>query len=220
MIRPTLVEPVKLIRRTAGCSISASTTGPASLALVTIRFTTPGGRPASASADAIAACVRGHSSDAFSTTVLPYASGVATARVPRITGAFHGAMPATTPTGWRTPIASRPGMSDGMTSPISPYAWAAASRSMPAASEQLNMPQPNVPPVSSVITDAIASARSCRSVGRAAKQRAPLARTASPTTRERGPRGVRGAARIVRPGGGDGRRADALDRTGALPRAA
>ena len=42
-------------------------------------------------------------------------------------------------------------MSEGITSPISPYAWAAASRSMPAASAQLNIPQPNVPPVSSVI---------------------------------------------------------------------
>ena len=116
--------------------------------------------------------MRGHSSDALSTTVLPYASGVATARVPRITGAFHGARPATTPAGCRTPIASRPGMSDGMTSPIRPYACAAASRSMPAASEQLNMPQPNVPPVSSVITAAIASERSCsRSAARPSSAR-------------------------------------------------
>jgi hypothetical protein len=30
MIRPTLVEPVKFTRRTAGCAISASTTAPAS----------------------------------------------------------------------------------------------------------------------------------------------------------------------------------------------
>ena len=64
--------------------------------------------------------MRGDSSDAFSTTVLPKASGVATARVERITGAFHGAIPTTTPTGARTAIASLPGMSEGMTSPTVP----------------------------------------------------------------------------------------------------
>ena len=36
-------------------------------------------------------------------TVLPQASGMATARVPRMTGAFHGAMPSTTPAAWRIP---------------------------------------------------------------------------------------------------------------------
>ena len=42
---------------------------------------------------------------------------MATARVPRMTGAFHGAMPTQTPAAWRMPIASEPGLSDGMTSP-------------------------------------------------------------------------------------------------------
>ena len=37
--------------------------------------------------------MRGQLSEPLSTTVLPYASGVATARADRITGAFHGAMP-------------------------------------------------------------------------------------------------------------------------------
>jgi len=46
-------------------------------------------------------CVPGHSSEAFITTVLPQASGMAMERTPRITGAFHGAMPTHTPTGWR-----------------------------------------------------------------------------------------------------------------------
>ena len=36
---------------------------------------------------------RGQISEVFSTTVLPQASGVAMARTPRMTGAFHGAMP-------------------------------------------------------------------------------------------------------------------------------
>ena len=63
---------------------------------------------------AVAAETFGHCSDAFNTTVLPYASGAATARTPRITGAFHGAIPTTTPTGWRTAFARLPGMCEGI----------------------------------------------------------------------------------------------------------
>ena len=101
MILPTREEPVKLTRRTAGWAISASTTSPASLGALVTTFTTPGGKPASRNSSPISRCVPGHISEAFSTTVLPQASGMAMARTPRITGAFHGAMPATTPTGWR-----------------------------------------------------------------------------------------------------------------------
>ena len=124
---------------------------------------TPDGRPASSSARAIAACVRGHTSEPFRITVLPKASGVATARVPRITGAFQGAIPTTAPAGWRSPIASSPGTSEGITSPVTEYACAAASLSIPVASLTLNMPQPNVAPVSSVVAPAISSARSLSS---------------------------------------------------------
>ena len=158
--RPTRVEPVKLIRRTAGWAISSSTTSAAASASWVTRFTAPSGSPASCSASAIAACVRGHTSDAFRTTVLPKASGVATARVPRITGAFQGAMPTTTPAGRRTRIAVSPGTLDGITSPVTAVVWAAASSSIPAARSQLNMPQPNVPPVSAVTIAAMSCARS------------------------------------------------------------
>ena len=153
--RPTRVEPVKLIRRTAGWAISSSTTSDASSGSWVMRLTTPGGRPASSSARAISACVRGQTWDAFSTTVLPKASGAATARVPRMTGAFQGAIPTTTPAGWRTPIASRPGTSEGITSPLTAVVSAAASPSIPAARWQLNIPQPNVPPVSRVTVAAM-----------------------------------------------------------------
>ena len=61
--------------------------------------------------------VRGQFSLPFRTTVLPQASGVAIARTPRMMGAFHGAMPSTTPAGWRMPMASEPGTSEGITSP-------------------------------------------------------------------------------------------------------
>ena len=71
MIRPTRVEPVKLMRRTAGWAISSSTTSAASDGSLTIRLTTPAGKPASTSTRAIAAWTRGHSSDALRTTVLP-----------------------------------------------------------------------------------------------------------------------------------------------------
>ena len=71
MILPTFVEPVKFTRRTAGWAISSSTTSGASSGAWMIRLTVPAGSPASTSARTIAACVRGHCSDAFSTTVLP-----------------------------------------------------------------------------------------------------------------------------------------------------
>src|ERR1700733_1678637 len=90
MIRPTRVEPVKLIRRVAGCAISSSTTSPASAGALVIRLIAPVGKPASTRARTTSECVRGQISDAFKTTVLAYASGVATARVARITGAFQG----------------------------------------------------------------------------------------------------------------------------------
>ena len=63
-------------------------------------------------------------------TVLPQASGAAIARTPRMTGAFHGAMPSTTPAGWRIASDSTPGLSEGMTSPVICVVSAAASRSM------------------------------------------------------------------------------------------
>ena len=93
----------------------------------------------------------GHISEAFSTTVLPQASGIATARVPRMTGAFHGAMPTQTPAAWRMPMASVPGLSEGMTSPVICVVIDAASRSIFAASITLNPAQGAVAPVSSII---------------------------------------------------------------------
>ena len=95
-------------------------------------------------------CTPGQLSEALRTTVLPQASGMAMARVPRITGAFHGAMPRQTPAGWRMPIASTvPGLLEGMTSPAICVVMAPASRSMLAASMTLNPAQGAVAPVSS-----------------------------------------------------------------------
>src|SRR6201993_34682 len=85
-------------------------------------------------------------------TVLPQASAAAIARVPRMTGAFHGAMPRTTPAGWRTAIDQMPGLSDGMTSPVIWVVRAAASRKMPAARWTLKPAQGAVAPVSSSIS--------------------------------------------------------------------
>ena len=115
-------------------------------------LSTPGGRPASRRHSAISRCVPGQISEAFSTTVLPQASGSAMARTPRMTGAFHGAMLSTTPAGWRTAIAMQPGLSEGMTSPEICVVMAAASRSMPAARWTLKPAQPAVAPVSAAIS--------------------------------------------------------------------
>ena len=99
MMRPTCVEPVKFTRRTAGCAIIASTTAPASAGALVTKLTTPLGKPASCSASMMSPCVAGDTSEPLSTTVLPHASGSAIARTARMTGAFHGAMPSTTPAG-------------------------------------------------------------------------------------------------------------------------
>ncbi len=149
MMRPTWVDPVKFTRRTAGCSIRAPTTAAASSGALVTTLTTPGGKPAAFRAWPIRWWVRGQVSDAFSTTVLPQASGRARARTPRITGAFQGAIPTTTPTGWRTAMAMQPGLSDGITSPLIWVVMAPASRSMLEASMTLNRAQPSVAPISS-----------------------------------------------------------------------
>ena len=47
-LRPVFVEPVKLIRRTAGCSTNSSAIGPAAPGACVTMFSTPAGSPASA----------------------------------------------------------------------------------------------------------------------------------------------------------------------------
>jgi len=80
----TAVEPVKLMRRTAGWSIRAPTIVAASAGALVTTLTAPGGSPASAKASMISPWVRGQTSEAFRTTVLPQASGTALARTPRM----------------------------------------------------------------------------------------------------------------------------------------
>ena len=81
-------------------------------------FRTPSGSPASAKiSPQITPPTTGDSSDGFRTSVLPTASGTASDRAERISAAFHGAIAPTTPTGLRTPRASVPGLSDGITCP-------------------------------------------------------------------------------------------------------
>ena len=98
-IVPTRVEPVKFTRRTAGCEISASAIASASFGSWVTTLTTPSPMPASLSTVPINRCDAGQTSDAFRMTVLPHASGIATARTPRMIAAFHGAIPSTTPAG-------------------------------------------------------------------------------------------------------------------------
>ena len=59
----------------------------------------------------------GDSSDGFSTTVLPNASGLTTVRQASTWAPFQGEIPATTPSGRRSAIANVPGTSDRITSP-------------------------------------------------------------------------------------------------------
>ena len=148
-MRPVAVEPVKLIRRTAGFATSSSPIGPASPGACVTMFSTPAGSPASAKISPQSRPPEtGDHSDGFSTTVLPSASGAAIERAERISAAFHGAIAPTTPTGRRRPIANVPGMSDGITWPIGAYASPAACRKRPGTKCIWNMPKPKLQPVS------------------------------------------------------------------------
>ena len=93
--------------------------------------------------------------------MLPHASGVAMARVAKITGAFHGAMPSTTPAGWRIASESAPGLSEGITCPSIWVVRAAASRSMLLARCTLKPAQGAVAPSSSIISSVKSAALLC-----------------------------------------------------------
>ena len=101
------------------------------------------------------------------------------ARTPRITGAFHGAMPSTTPAGWRTAIATEPGTFDGITSPLICVVMAAASSSMSAARCTLKPAQMPDAPVSAAIAwakaSALASSAWAAFISRARRAPGPLA---------------------------------------------
>src|SRR5690606_17143643 len=85
------------------------------------------------------------------TTVLPQASGVASERTPRISGALHGAIAKHTPAPRRTAIDSEPGRLLGIISPVICVTSPAASRKISADSVTLNMAQPLVAPISSLM---------------------------------------------------------------------
>ena len=161
-LRPVAVEPVKLMTRTAGCSANSSAIGPASPGACVTMFSTPSGSPAS---EKISAQMRpptyGESSDGFSTTVFPSASGAAIERADRICAAFHGAIAATTPTGRRSPIENAP-MSDGMISPVDWYGSAAACLKRPGTKCSWNIAMPKVAPVSRVSHETTSSPRASR----------------------------------------------------------
>ena len=142
---------MKFTRLTAGCAISAATTFGASAGALEITLTTPFGKPASFMIWPIRRWVAGQTSDDLRITVLPQASGAAIARTPRITGAFHGAIPRTTPAGCRTASEITPGLSAGMISPTICVVRPAASRSMLAAKWTLKPAQGAVAPISSII---------------------------------------------------------------------
>ena len=98
--RPTAVDPVKLMPRTSGRSKNSSASGTAPPAGWVSTLQTPAGKPASSRISAITSpAATGASSDGFSTTVLPQASGGATVRQARLKAPFHGVKPAITPSG-------------------------------------------------------------------------------------------------------------------------
>ena len=133
-------------------------------------LTTPSPSPASRQASPIRRCTCGQISEPLSTIVLPQASGAAIALTPRITGAFHGATPSTTPTGCRRANAVTPGRSDAIISPVTCVVSAAASRIIAAASATLKRPHASVAPVSSAIAATNSSPRPSSASAAAARR--------------------------------------------------
>lgn len=88
ILRPTAVLPVKLILRTAGCSIMVLTTSGASCGRHETKFRQPGGRPASSKARTRAQYEQGEFSEDFRMVVLPAARAHAAPRTPKTYGAF------------------------------------------------------------------------------------------------------------------------------------
>ena len=88
IIEPTIVLPVKLTLRTAWWAMRALVTAGASEGWWKTTFRHPAGRPAWRKMSPRAQKHFGESSEPLRTTVLPAARGSATARVPRMKGAF------------------------------------------------------------------------------------------------------------------------------------
>ncbi len=94
--RPTSVDPVKQIFRTAGWSTNRC---PTTLPLPGRICNTPSGSPASSASSPIRSALSGVSSAGLSTTVLPAASAGANPQPAMVIGKFQGTMTPTTPSG-------------------------------------------------------------------------------------------------------------------------
>jgi hypothetical protein len=111
---PTLVDPVKLILRTAGLDVSSPPTATASP--VTI-LSTPAGMPASSASRPSASADYGVAGAGLTTIVQPAASAAPALRVIIALGKFQGVIAPTTPTGCLSTTMRRPGIGAGITSP-------------------------------------------------------------------------------------------------------
>jgi hypothetical protein len=96
-------------------------------------FSTPGGSPASAASSASRIVVPGVSGEGLSTMVLPAASAGPAFQIAITSGKFHGAMPATTPTGRLISMDVKPLLSTPAPEPSSDRADPAKNRRLSAA---------------------------------------------------------------------------------------
>lgn len=88
IMEPTLVLPVKLTFRTAGWAMRVVVTSTASVGRWYSTLRHPAGRPAALKMSPMAQKHLGDSSEPLRIVVLPAPKGMATARMPRIYGAF------------------------------------------------------------------------------------------------------------------------------------
>ena len=117
-MRPTSVEPVKLMWRTTSL---AHSTLPMAMELALSAhsmFRTPAGMPARIASSAAASAVSGVSSAGLMMTGQPAAKAGATLRVIMASGKFQGVIAAHTPMGWRKIIRRRLLSNCGRVSPL------------------------------------------------------------------------------------------------------
>jgi hypothetical protein len=114
--RPVAVDPVKVTRST---SMWAARAAPASVPNPVTTLITPGGTPASTRSSAVRSVVSEASSAVLITPVQPVASTPPMVHHMLISGAFHGMMPPTTPTGaLSVKVVKLPGSEFGIVLPV------------------------------------------------------------------------------------------------------
>ncbi len=174
-VRPTSVDPVKLILRSRSSPIRVSLKPPESVVVTTL--STPSGSPASASTPARASIVSGVCEAGFITIVQPAATAGPILRVPMASGKFHGVTNRHGPTGFFTVSSRLTPAGSCIQRPWMRTASSAYHRKNSAPYFTSPLASAIVLPISRLISSAISPARSV-SISKAVRRISPRSRGA------------------------------------------